>query len=708
MVSGTLNITSTGATYDINMVGDGTNHYLEGLTIAGGKISFKGRDGGTTPGNSTLNINGNFNMNSGSFVIEEDGELPTTATAIQNFVIINGDFTLSGGTIDLNLGASRGNQGINELQIKGDITMNGGTINQSNAGASGVRYTQRVKFAGTTPQNYSENGTQSIDNYYTYVTAGSTVNLTTNLKICSLASVFPMLFVFGTLNAQDKQIYPTTSNAYSGVYILAGGRVQTSNVNGYFTGNSSTTTLKDNLSTHHTNVIDVLGVVEYNGTVAQAITSGAAKNTDGTALATARNYGILDINNTTTGGSALTMGASVTTDQLRLRDGIVNTAANNLIVLNTAAGASGAIQNHSITSYVNTGASGKLRRYVTNSGYPLSYDFPVGNGNTGSYELMNINITAGNTASYLDVNFDNPSNATGTGLPLTESSYSYDVLMKCGGNGTDATYGNVWTVTPNSGTATYNMSLFGLNNSTWGSGRHTILKRSSSAAAWTILGTYSSGSGSASGITAVRTAFSGFSQFALAKSGALITLPIDFVGFIARCEHSNVLLQWETVSEKNNDFFTIEKSIDGKTFYSIGNIKGAGNSSSLQKYTFTDEGALEGTSYYRLIQTDYDGRRETFNVIPVACAEQEQFNFNILNNPAEQDNISISISGTTGKNASIVMVDALGKEVYSKQILTNSDLQTNIIRFPLSVGPGLYTIIASSENNYISKKIVVQ
>jgi hypothetical protein len=713
MVSGTLTIASTGATYDINLVDEGTDHYLTNIVInsANSRLTFKGRDNGSSFGNSTLTLSGDFNMSNGKFIIEEDGELPASATAIQNFVKVNGNFTISGGTFDLNAGQSRGNQGFNELHIGGDITMNGGTIYQTNLGVGGYRYAQRVKFVGSSTQYYSENGTQTIVDYYTYVNAGSTVVLNSNIKICSLSSAFPMMFIFGILDANNKQIYPTTDYSYSGVYILSGGRIQTSNTNGYYIANSSSTTLKDNLSTKHIAAIDPLGVVEYNGTSAQAITSGTAKNTDGTAVSPTRSYGILDINNTTVGGSALTLAASVTTDQLRLNDGIVNVGTNNLIVLNTTAGAAGAIQNHSGASYVNTENGGKLRRYLANSGYPLSYDFPVGNSNPGSHQLMNINITSGNTATYMDVNFDNPSNANGTGLPLTESGYTYNGLIKNGGNAEDATYAGVWTATPNSGTAAYTMSLFGLNASTCGIERHTVVKRSNSAAAWALYGTYSSGSGGPAGVTAARTGLSGFSQFALARSGSIMTfapLPIDLLGFSGRCEKSTAILNWATASETNNDFFTIEKSTDGKSFYSIYTIKGAGNSITEKKYSYTEPILTATPNYYRLSQTDYDGKKKAFNIISIKCDEEKQgFTFKLNKNPVDNDNISISIVGAKEKSMSVLMIDEFGKEVYSQQIKENNNSFNYNIK-PNSIMPsGIYTIIVFSDDIYVRRKVVI-
>jgi len=76
-------------------------------------------------------------------------------------------------------------------------------------------------------------------------------------------------------------------------------------------------------------------------------------------------------------------------------------------------------------------------------------------------------------------------------------------------------------------------------------------------------------------------------------------------------------LEWSTKSETNNDFFTIQRSVDGKTWDAIVNIRGNGTSTKQHFYTFTDEDAPEGIVYYNLIQTDYDGFSSALKTISV-------------------------------------------------------------------------------------------
>ncbi|MBL0100800.1 MAG: T9SS type A sorting domain-containing protein [Saprospiraceae bacterium] len=63
-----------------------------------------------------------------------------------------------------------------------------------------------------------------------------------------------------------------------------------------------------------------------------------------------------------------------------------------------------------------------------------------------------------------------------------------------------------------------------------------------------------------------------------------------------------------TASETNNDYFNIERSADARNFETIGEIKGAGNSSKELSYEYIDEKPMTGLNYYRIKQTDFDGR----------------------------------------------------------------------------------------------------
>lgn len=104
-------------------------------------------------------------------------------------------------------------------------------------------------------------------------------------------------------------------------------------------------------------------------------------------------------------------------------------------------------------------------------------------------------------------------------------------------------------------------------------------------------------------------------------------LPVELRSFTAKIENSAVNLNWHTATEKNSDFFAIEKSTNGRDFSEIGTVKGAGLSASDNYYTFTDNSPAKGTNYYRLRQVDIDGTANLSQVVNVQFGTQRNLTF---------------------------------------------------------------------------------
>lgn len=114
-------------------------------------------------------------------------------------------------------------------------------------------------------------------------------------------------------------------------------------------------------------------------------------------------------------------------------------------------------------------------------------------------------------------------------------------------------------------------------------------------------------------------------------------LPIELLSFSAKPEISTVELNWTTASETNNDFFSIERSAQGKEWEVIGTINGAGNSSTRINYSYSDEVPLIGKSYYRLKQTDFDGNFDYSKVVHVMYKGNSDNNIQLYPNPTSGD-----------------------------------------------------------------------
>jgi hypothetical protein len=83
-------------------------------------------------------------------------------------------------------------------------------------------------------------------------------------------------------------------------------------------------------------------------------------------------------------------------------------------------------------------------------------------------------------------------------------------------------------------------------------------------------------------------------------------LPVELVSFYGKNEGAENILRWSTATETMNDFFSIERSADGKSFESIGKVNGFGTSFQQHDYLFIDYHPFQHAGYYRLKQVDYN------------------------------------------------------------------------------------------------------
>ncbi|PHQ78359.1 MAG: hypothetical protein COB65_13970 [Thalassobium sp.] len=177
-------------------------------------------------------------------------------------------------------------------------------------------------------------------------------------------------------------------------------------------------------------------------------------------------------------------------------------------------------------------------------------------------------------------------------------------------------------------------------------------------------------------------------------------LPIELTYFKALVTGNNVKLNWQTSSEINNDYFTIERSIDGINWEPLLELKGAGNSSSLLSYESTDKNPYFGISYYRLKQTDFDGQYAYSQIKSVTIENSRYSSIEIFPNPTQD---RITISGNSLKLEQIKIYNVLGQDVTSFTEIISID--KSILLIDLSIlTTGIYYIKTKTTANKVYKK----
>jgi hypothetical protein len=150
-------------------------------------------------------------------------------------------------------------------------------------------------------------------------------------------------------------------------------------------------------------------------------------------------------------------------------------------------------------------------------------------------------------------------------------------------------------------------------------------------------------------------------------------LPIELLSFDAKVEGESVELFWTTATETNNAYFTVEKSYDAVNFISLAVVAGANNSIRAMEYSVLDTEPKKGINYYRLTQTDFDGKSKIFEPISLEYKSYRgQNNLWIYPNPASGDNVNIRLSGfEPDANCTMIITNIFGKNIYSQNILTS-------------------------------------
>jgi alpha-tubulin suppressor-like RCC1 family protein len=182
----------------------------------------------------------------------------------------------------------------------------------------------------------------------------------------------------------------------------------------------------------------------------------------------------------------------------------------------------------------------------------------------------------------------------------------------------------------------------------------------------------------------------------VATTSVIYTLPVELSSFNATLKQNQVNLNWETSSELNNNYFTIAKSNDGKSFSQLTNVPSKGDGG---MYLAADQNPFSGTTYYKLSQTDKDGKTKELGIKAIKISLSNAQKVMIYPNPT-QNEVKVSFEKdfyTTAK-----LIDLQGKTIQRKSISIND----NELTFDLkSLDAGSYLIQLEGKGTDVQKLI---
>jgi hypothetical protein len=642
---------------------------LLSITINGGTL--------TQPSTGNRNISATtITVNSGGTLVRGSGNLTATTINLNGGTIDLANRTIStltynSGTLTITNGAtvttfnmasnSYTNGSIN-LNIT-TLNVNGGTFTRG----SGTLTMTNLTLNGGTYDNGSSN--LSLSGNFTQET-GTFTHGAYNLTVSN-----NFILNGGTFTAGSGTISANVYDINNGTFNIKGNKITTGND---FNIDGATVNVSDADLNIGNDLFVISGTLDLNGynlTVVDDYTYNGGSIIDAGSLITAANV----IWNFT--GFTHTLPTNLyATATMTFTSGIVVSSNSALVrfAYNTT------ISGVSNTSHID----GPVRKEISSSNTTPTFVFPIGNGTYYAPLTLSSYGSRRNedyfTAQYFDARNSNAGGTKGTGLSLV-SQAEYWILDRGASTGTATT-----------------TAVVGLSYNTSRSGSITdaaLLKVARwNGSQWADHGRATGSSTSnTSGTLTSSAAVTSFSPFTIGSSSNVNPLPVHLLNFTAVPVASNVNVKWTTTSEINNDYFNVEKSLDGKNWSVIGQVKGAGNTEALTNYNFVDANPVMGMQYYRLQQTDINGMYTYSAVAPVNFSATLTSTLNIFPMPANNF-LNVELPGASEMNVTIY--NANGQKVFeaTSGSLLNIDIQ--------NLNAGLYIVEVKADNNVSSAKFL--
>ena len=687
-----------------------------GTLIINGDITNKNNTG-TFVINGALIVNGNFDNQTGSVTVAGSGTIDATGT-----ITSNGGSTVFGTTNDCTAGPCSGTTltctFTNTVSPTGQVLCSGSTAGTFTATTNGGAPTYLWESSTTSSSSgfataagtsnastYTSPAGLAVTTWYRVaITSGGCTSRSATVKVTVLSSggwkgttndwgtasnwcsnsvptnatdvvisPFPAasgLFLPVIASGTNAVTLSLTINTGASVTVNSGG---TLSLSGNFTNNG---TFTDNSSTANG--------IRLVGSVVQTI-----------AGSTANVFNNLTIANTSGANPAINVTTNNVTvnSNLTMTSGLVNLSGFT-ITLGTAAGSTGTLAYTTGTRFY----GGNIERWFPTTSITVpavAGQFPI--GTSTDYRPIyfgNAGLTAGGT---IKVRHTSTTGATAVSPTFVDNG------------GTVAIRSNsFWTVTTaNSiGTGAHAVRTEGTGFGTVANVSHlrqTLVNTISPGSDGAHAGTTTNPQVNRTGLTTANLSNSFYWGSIDATNSPL---PIELISFNANLRSDKVELEWSTASELNNDFFTIERASDIEKFDEVAVVKGQGTINSKTSYSSVDDSPLPGTSYYRLKQTDFDGKHSYSEVRKIESSDYLT-SFKIYPNPVVDHKFNFEISGIEpGIDVPLRIVNTQGLSVFDAKFKADVRGKIRITVELNQIAGGLYIVIVNASTR-LRKKIVI-
>jgi hypothetical protein len=343
-----------------------------------------------------------------------------------------------------------------------------------------------------------------------------------------------------------------------------------------------------------------------------------------------------------------------------------------------------------LTNFLGLAHNGKLSNTISNTIHVNGFFRKIGN--------TAFTFPVGNGSLYAPIAISAPSNTTdhftGSYYHTSPSAASYDRTIK------DLTLSNVsaceyWIMDRTNGSSDVQVTLSWDSRSCGVTDLSKLRVSRWDGTQWKDHDNTATTGNTTSG-TIKSSLITSFSPFTLASTSTVNPLPVELTSFEAICQNEYIELKWSTASEKNNDYFIVQKSENGQDWIDLNTIKGNGTTATANHYAYFDYQKSIYNTYYRLADVSTNKTTTFSQIISSTCTQNDAFEAKAYPTPA-QDYINIKIN-RLDKNASFSIIDRLGRIIKSGKL---DQIQSTLDIHELSSGFYFLQINSSESNSNI-------
>jgi hypothetical protein len=185
-------------------------------------------------------------------------------------------------------------------------------------------------------------------------------------------------------------------------------------------------------------------------------------------------------------------------------------------------------------------------------------------------------------------------------------------------------------------------------------------------------------------------------------------LPVELTSFTGTVNiHNIATLHWTTASERNTNYFAVERAIDGKTFTEAGRLLASNNSNQTLRYELADVKILTQTTYYRLRQVDNDGTASYSSIVSLSPTQPLSKQVEIYPNPSTGQSLNLLLQGYDNELVTIGFINNIGQSIITYSFTPTDAHSHSIIPVPQNLSPGNYVLTILSKDGLVRRHVAL-